>query len=62
MSDNKTESPQWLVNLVVMLVDIGLVWALVWMLNPNIDSGLVWLIAFLFSSLQASLGAIRRSL
>ena len=52
----------WLESFAIYLVNVGLVWFFVWFLNPNIDSGLVWLIAILFGTLMGRFYVIEKSL
>lgn len=41
-------------NFVNFLIGMGMVWFVAWAANPNIDSGTVWLLAYIFGSLHAS--------
>ena len=38
---------------VSFLAGLGTIWFLAWVLNPNIDSGMVWILAFIYGSLTA---------
>lgn len=42
------------------LLGFGLVWFWAWTLNPNIDSGTVWLLGGIFSMLSADLEQLKR--
>ena len=34
---------------------LGSVWFVAWLANPNIDSGTVWLLAYIYASLDAGM-------
>jgi hypothetical protein len=55
MRKSMTSFEVMLATNLVFVFGVGIVWLFAWFLNPNIDSGFVWLIAFVFGSLDASL-------
>ena len=49
----------WFTNLVSFFIGVGLVWAWAWVVKPDIDSGTVWILAFIFASLSNQIEASR---
>jgi len=46
----------------VYIANIGIVWFFAWVFNPNIDSGLVWVIAILYGIIMSRLYTIEERL
>lgn len=42
-------------NLIIFMFAVGMVWLVAWWAKPDIDSGTVWLLAFIFASLDAQI-------
>lgn len=53
MNNNKLNV--WVERQIVFWGSIGIIWFLSWILNPNIDSGTVWLLAFIFAALETDI-------
>ena len=52
----------WYVNTIANLLGfalaVGMLWLIVWWANPNIDSGTVWVLAFIFGTLDSQLARL----
>jgi len=59
MSQSKTNWASIVEFQIVFWLGVGQVWLIAWIFNPNIDSGFVWLLAFIYADLAASLYKIR---
>jgi hypothetical protein len=44
-------------NVIAFPLALGTAWFVAWLANPNIDSGTVWLLAYIYASLDA--GVVR---
>jgi len=49
-------------SFLVYIANIGIVWFFAWVFNPNIDSGLVWMIAVLYGAIMSRFYTIEERL
>ena len=50
-TSEETNLERWVQSFIGFLFSVATVWFWAWLAKPNIDSGLVWLLAFIYASL-----------